>query len=110
MSPLTIRPGGSITWRMARAVTDFPQPDSPTMHSVLPRGMLKLTPLTALTTPSCVKKCACKSLTSRRLSRVGIFTLSKHSLARVRVCVLAQAIAQEVKDEDRHNNGDAGPE
>src|SRR5260370_41496640 len=99
-----------MTWRMARAVTDLPQPDSPTMHRVVPRGMLKLTPSTALTTPSCVKKCACKSLTSRRLSRVDIFTLSKHSLARIRVCGVAQAIAQEVQREDRHNNSYAGPE
>ena len=37
-------------------VTDLPQPDSPTTPTILPAGMLKLTPLTALVTPTSVKK------------------------------------------------------
>ena len=32
---------------IVRAVTDFPQPDSPTMPIVLPRSTEKLTPSTA---------------------------------------------------------------
>ena len=47
------------------AVTDLPHPDSPTMPSVLPFSTWKLTPSTARTTPSRVKKCVCRSLTSR---------------------------------------------
>jgi len=33
------------------AVTDLPQPDSPTMPSVFPRSTPKLTPSTARTSP-----------------------------------------------------------
>ena len=51
--PATMRPGGEgIRRRIDRFVTDFPEPDSPTMPSVLPRSRSKLTPSTALTTPS----------------------------------------------------------
>ena len=39
------------------AVTDLPHPDSPTIPSVRPRSTEKLTPSTARTTPSRVKKC-----------------------------------------------------
>ena len=38
------------------AVTDLPQPDSPTMPSVLPRSTEKLTPSTACTSPDRVAK------------------------------------------------------
>ena len=36
---------------MARLVTDFPQPDSPTMHRARPGATLKLTSSTAVTVP-----------------------------------------------------------
>ena len=39
---------------MDRAVTDLPQPDSPTSPSVLPRGISSETSSTALTRPSSV--------------------------------------------------------
>ena len=38
------------------AATVLPEPDSPTMPSVSLRSSVKLTPLTALTTPAWVKK------------------------------------------------------
>jgi hypothetical protein len=41
---------------IVRQVTLLPQPDSPTMPSVLPFSTLKLTPSTALTMPSSVRK------------------------------------------------------
>ena len=44
-------------------VTDLPQPDSPTMPSVLPGSTLNVTPSTALTTPSSVRKYVRRSLT-----------------------------------------------
>jgi hypothetical protein len=48
------------------AVTDLPQPDSPTIPSVWPFSTAKLTPSTARTTPCLVKKCVLRSLTSSR--------------------------------------------
>src|SRR5215510_12723967 len=51
-----------------RFVTDLPDPDSPTMPSVSPRSRSKLTPLTALTTPSSPKKCVSRSCTDSRTS------------------------------------------
>jgi len=46
------------------AVTDLPQPDSPTMPSVSPAASSNDTPSTARTTPSRVKNCVLRSLTS----------------------------------------------
>ena len=65
-SPPTIFAGGfGISPMIDSAVTDLPQPDSPTIPSVLPLSTANETPSTALTTPSRVKKCVCRSLTSR---------------------------------------------
>src|SRR5215831_10513027 len=47
-----------------RQVTLLPQPDSPTMPSVLPFSTEKLTPSTALTMPSSVRKYVLRSFTS----------------------------------------------
>ena len=43
---------------MARPVVDLPQPDSPTNPSVSPRATLKLTPSTAFTVPTCLRRIA----------------------------------------------------
>src|SRR4051812_38233617 len=51
---------------IVRQVTLLPQPDSPTIPRVLPFSTLKLTPSTALTMPSSVRKYVFRSLTSRR--------------------------------------------
>ncbi len=56
----------------ARFETLLPEPDSPTMPSVSPRSSVKLTPLTAFTTPACVKKKVERSLTSSRRSPMPI--------------------------------------
>ena len=50
---------------MVSIVTDLPQPDSPTMPSVFPVSTENVTPSTALTMPSSVRKCVRRSLTSR---------------------------------------------
>src|SRR4051812_29736907 len=72
MRPPTMRPGGSWMSRMIeRFVTDFPDPDSPTMPSVSPRRTSKLTPLTALTTPSSPKKCVSRPCTESRTPSGG---------------------------------------
>jgi hypothetical protein len=51
--------------RMAWLVTDLPEPDSPTIPIVWPRSSVKLSPSTALTTPSSVGKCTLRSRSSR---------------------------------------------
>ena len=48
---------GAISRRIESAVTDLPQPDSPTMPSVSRGARSNDTPSTARTTPSAVKKC-----------------------------------------------------
>ena len=56
ISPSTIRPGRSTMRRIDLAVMLLPQPLSPTIPSVAPGAISKLTPSTALTVPSsCVK-------------------------------------------------------
>ena len=71
--PSTTLPGGSGMRRISdRAATVLPEPDSPTMPIVSPRSSVKLTPLTAFTTPACVKKCVERSLTVRRRSAMPI--------------------------------------
>ncbi|GAA4982816.1 hypothetical protein GCM10025734_04330 [Kitasatospora paranensis] len=47
-------------------VTDFPDPDSPTMASVFWRWRSKLRPSTAVTSPSLVAKRTVRSVTDRR--------------------------------------------
>ena len=55
-APPTMRPGGSgISRRIESDVTVLPQPDSPTMATVLPRGMENETSSTARERPSSVK-------------------------------------------------------
>ena len=66
-SPETIFAGGfGMRPMIESAVTDLPQPDSPTIPSVLPLSTSNEMPSTALTTPSRVKKCVRRSRTSRR--------------------------------------------
>ena len=56
ISPSTILPGRPMRRMIDSAVMLLPQPDSPTTPSVLPSSIAKLTPSTALTMPSWVKK------------------------------------------------------
>ena len=55
-SPLVIAEAFGFRPMIVRHVTLFPEPDSPTMPSVLPFSTLKVTPSTALTMPSSVRK------------------------------------------------------
>src|SRR5690625_2321858 len=63
-----IFPGLSTKRMIEREVILFPEPDSPTNPTVLPLGRLKVTPSTALTSCSSVKKDVLKSFTSSMLS------------------------------------------
>src|SRR5262245_24054203 len=61
------RPGGEGTSPMTdREVTLFPQPDSPTRPTVLPRSTVKLTPSTARNSPRPVWKCVLRLRASSR--------------------------------------------
>ncbi len=64
-SPLEIVFRRVVRPMIVRQVTLLPQPDSPTMPSVWPFSTVKLTPSTALTMPSSVRKYVFRSLTSR---------------------------------------------
>ena len=55
-----------------RDSTDLPEPDSPTMPSVLPRSRLKETPLTALRTPRSVTNWVVTSRTSSSVAAPGV--------------------------------------
>ncbi len=66
IEPEAMRPVSvGIRRRMESAVTDLPQPDSPTMPRVSPRASSNDTPSTARTTPSSVLNCVCRSRTWR---------------------------------------------
>src|SRR5580765_8414012 len=80
---------------IVRQVTLLPEPDSPTMPSVLPFSTLKLTPSTALTTPSSVRKWVRRSLTS---SRATLRLLGEPDSG---VDHRIQKIDDEVEDDDR---------
>ncbi len=56
ISPSILVRNGSCRPRIVRLVTDLPDPDSPTMPSVLPLARSKESPSTALTMPSSVEK------------------------------------------------------
>ncbi len=66
IEPSTVVASGLCRPRMVRLVTDLPDPDSPTMPSVLPRARSKERPSTALTVPSSVEKCTFRSLMDRK--------------------------------------------
>src|SRR5262245_10194278 len=87
---------------IVRQVTLLPEPDSPTMPSVLPFSTLKLTPSTAFTTPSSVRKCVRRSLTSRR----AIAPLHHLGESDSWVDYGVQEINNEVEDDDRDRGED----
>ena len=65
-SPLEIVLIFGLRPMIVRQVTLLPQPDSPTIPRVWPFSTEKLTPSTALTMPSSVRKCVLRSRTSSR--------------------------------------------
>src|SRR5439155_21439992 len=65
-----------------RQVTVFPEPDSPTMPRVWPFSIEKLTPSTALTMPSSVRKCVFRSWTSSSATLCVLVSLTCHTRLR----------------------------
>src|SRR5882672_373480 len=71
----TVPPSASSSPSRSRAVVDLPQPDSPTMPSVWPAAMLKLTPSTAETTPALQKpRRTLNPLRRSQTLKRGVFT------------------------------------
>ena len=72
ISPSTMRPAGADTSRITEsALTDLPQPDSPTSATVSPLRTFHDTPSTARTTPALVWNWVRRPRTSRRTSMSG---------------------------------------
>ena len=117
LRPPTMRPGRPMSRRIDSAVMLLPQPDSPTTPSVSPSSIEKLTPSTALTTPSWVKKWVAQALdleqaaasasaaARARPSRTAVVT-STRPLAGIEG--VAQAVAEEAGGEDDEDDGDDG--
>src|SRR6266516_633770 len=91
--PPTIRPG-RCRRMMLSAVTDLPQPDSPTMPSVSPALSSNETPSTALTMPSLVEKTVCRS----RTSSSGCVTAGLGLQSRVES--IPDGVAEDVRGQD----------
>src|SRR5687767_14221303 len=66
ISPPTMRPGGATSLMIESAVTDLPQPDSPTRLNVSPRSSVNETSSTDRTSPRLVEKNVFRLRTSRR--------------------------------------------
>src|SRR3546814_3173432 len=88
-----------MSCRIAMAVTDLPEPDSPTTENTSPRWMSKDTPSTACTMPSPVSKWACRSRTDRSGSSWLV------CLIVLLLPVGIEGVAQAVADEDERQHG-----
>src|SRR3954451_6829183 len=102
-----IFPGGSgISRRIEFAVTDLPQPLSPTTASVSPSRTWNDTPSTARFTPSGVRKWVCRFSTSR--------SAISQRLGQARIERVAHAVAEQVhcqhgdRQEHRREKHDEG--
>ena len=82
---------------MEKAVTDLPEPDSPTNPMISPRPTVKLTPATALATPALVKKWVSRFSTAR---------VGGSAMATLPLQPGVQHVAQLVADEVDGNDGD----
>src|SRR5713226_9303408 len=87
---------------MEFAVTDLPQPLSPTIATVSPRSTAKETPSTARLTPSGVRKCVCRFSTSRS----AMPGWSLYLLGHARIERIAQPVAQDIDGEHRQRQED----
>src|SRR5437764_2769993 len=103
IEPATMRPGASTRPRMEQAVTDLPDPDSPTRPRTSPPATAALTPSTALMTPARVKKCV------RRFSMAS--TGAGMALAfEARIHHVLQLIADEIDCENHEQQSKPGIE
>src|SRR5580700_3457693 len=94
IEPASLAGGSGIRRRTDIAVTDLPQPLSPTTASVSPSFTCNETPLTARLTPSDVRNCTCRFSISS--SAIGLKILGQ-----ARVESVAQPVAEQVHGENR---------
>ena len=100
ISPPVILPLSEISRRMERAVSDFPQPDSPTIPNISPCFTQRLTPSTAGYMPPPEGKETHKSL---------IFNTSKTlPLSVFWIRPVADGIAQQIDAQHHQENGSGG--
>src|SRR4051794_2380438 len=95
--PSAILPARSRIRITAYDVTDFPDPDSPTMPSVSPLATEMLTCCTALTMPRRVANSTVRSLTSSN----GCAVIALPSRPSLRVDDVAQTVTEQVEAEHR---------
>src|SRR6266851_4254 len=106
MRPAVTRAAASRMPMMAKAVTDFPEPDSPTMPSVSPRDSEKPTRSSARTVPERVRNSTARSsISSSAMSLIGACSCAHAGIDNV-----AQAVAEQVEAEDGKHQSDAGKE
>src|SRR6266508_1644967 len=107
-SPLVIVFLFAFSPMTVRQVTLLPDPDSPTIPSVFPFSMLKLTPSTALTIPSSVWKYVFRSFTSRSAIDASSTGSPRAALAEPdpRVYPGVQKIDEQVEEDDRQCSED----
>src|SRR6476659_8593085 len=102
--PPTTFPGGCTMPMIELAVTDLPQPDSPTIPSVFPRSSSNEIPSTARTSPSRVLNTVRRSLTSSSATAA----LLGEVLPRSRVERVAEAVGDEEGAQDEPRDAEAG--
>src|SRR5436190_2640545 len=94
MDPAILPGGAGLSRRMEFAVTDFPQPLSPTIASVSPSSTWNETPSTARMTPWGVRKCVCRfSISSSAMS---------DPLGHARIERVTQPVSQQIDRQHRH--------
>ncbi|MNX59106.1 hypothetical protein D3C86_899630 [compost metagenome] len=111
IDPDAIRPGVSMICRIERAVTDLPEPLSPTTQRVLPGSMEKDRSLTARKTPFRTGN----SVTRLRTSSSGLAGfMERMSLIRTSLIIgigcIAQAVTEQIERHDGNDNSDARQE
>src|SRR5688500_9855138 len=95
-----MRPGAGIMRRTECAVTDLPQPLSPTTPRTSPRRTVRLTPSTARTMPSSSGKETCKSL----ISKSTLLSTSHCLLAGIWIGCIAHTVADETEGHDGYDD------
>src|ERR1700730_5181957 len=96
--PLILPGGSGMRRRTELAVTDLPQPLSPTIAIVSPASTVNDTPSTARFTPSGVRKCVCRFSTSSR----AISTVPSQPFLHARIKRITQSVAKQIHRKDRH--------
>ncbi len=110
IEPPAMRPGASTICRIERAVTDLPDPLSPTTQSVLPGSIAKDRSLTARKTPVRSGNSTVRFFTSSSgLPAMETISVMPASFV-IGVSRIAQAVAEEIERHDGNHDGAARQE